>query len=1508
MALTKKQFLARVLDTIEQEESRLLVWGVVEGFFELSELTALINTQIDAAIEEDYEEFLSADGVLAALQSHGLITVVDNGTAPAGYRSRMAETARLLLRLRQLFPKHTRTPGGWLDAPTLVADFRFQRRRRQYPRRDIPAAVAQRRLREVWDDPALAAGIRALLKPHDPDFKLAEFQVRAAERILTALRTDQPLATIVCAGTGSGKTLSFYLPALGSIARHRTESPGVNWVKAVALYPRTELLKDQLREVISRALELRQAGVHIRVAALFGETPVTLARCDWPSQGTSRVCPSLRCLNCNGELLWREADYSQGIEKLVCRHCHFELDHNIFILTRKAMGERPPDVLFTTTEMLNQRLADSRMRHLFGIGPRAHRVPELVLLDEVHTYDGRHGAQVAYLMRRWQWLVDQPLRFVGLSATLQQPDSFFASLTGVRLSQVEAIEARTEEIEREGAEYLLALRGDPVSRTALLSTTIQTCMLLERSLDPRGTSLSDGLFGQRTFVFTDDLDVTNRLYFDLLNAEGRDSFQRPDFARAPAGGLAVLRASDTSLGRYRAGQDWRACEQLGHQLAARLNISRVSSQDRGFDTDADVVVATAALEVGFDDPLAGAVIQHKAPRGSAGFLQRRGRAGRQRGMRPWTVVVLSDYGRDRLAYQAYDQLFDPHLAARTLPLPNRTIQRMQSVYALMDFLGQRLESAVDGSVWTEFARPAGDPRRRQSLLKELQMVLDSERGTARLQEYLEKALRLPGDVISALLWEFPRPLMTVVAPTALRRLVSGWSTHGQPGTDFQIHNNPLPEFIPATLFSELNLAEVLIDFSGTPQGGNARETEVMPVMAALREFAPGRVSRRFGTRFRSERYWVAPSATLPPQTQNRVDIDTLGEHTPLGTFELWEDDGRASPVEVLRPLRFTPSTPPASVTDSSNARLSWHTQLVPLGETTWLPTPPGSAWENVIARIGVLTHAKHTPCEIRRFTTGSTAEITMSSGTRMRTESEFERHGKLVGLGVTFPADAIVIELKLPTDLTTTSLSDTPKGRAIRTARFLDLAWRGEVLASVESPFIREWLGQILLSALTYEAIHQQTDLRVAAEAFRQNRASIRLQDVLTTLFQSQVVQSDDQVMSLDGDDRLRQELAALLHDSTVVGELHAAASVLWEPASGHWQSWLEGVYQSTMAAAILRAIGDLCPTLDTEDLVVDLGRGPNPGAMAANLPSGVRELWLTERAPGGNGNVEEFLRSYAEDPRRFFSTVRAALEVSEFELVDQQLNRLLETQLTEENPSAVRECVQRFRSSGTHADMAQSSKELRVALVREGFAVFHSFLTSLSTRILRRGSGPASDAFVARSMQQWTAEERRLGVEIDLRIMAYCLSQGTGIDTVAREAGLPAGQDLGPWRMSAIYGLLWPRGRQIRHSALYVRSPFAQLPPVERLLVIDSLQDESCSVSVQDHQWFEQAARHLSGGKLVTLTCDEANGDHLADALSFLITNPIDSGYLRTYARLQRFRKSAGEISVDVELAEAVL
>ena len=104
--------------------------------------------------------------------------------------------------------------------------------------------------------------------------------------------------------------------------------------------------------------------------------------------------------------------------------------------------------------------------------------------------------------------------------------------------------------------------------------------------------------------------------------------------------------------------------------------------------------------MGYNDPRVGLVLQHKAPHDAAAFIQRRGRAGRIRGTRPWTVVALSDYGRDRLAYQAYETLFAPVIPARNLPTGNRFVLKIQGTQALLDWLGGQLASAG----------PGGDPR------------------------------------------------------------------------------------------------------------------------------------------------------------------------------------------------------------------------------------------------------------------------------------------------------------------------------------------------------------------------------------------------------------------------------------------------------------------------------------------------------------------------------------------------------------------------------------------------------------------------------------------------------------------------------------------------------------------------------------------------------------------------------------------------------------------------------
>lgn len=1517
----RDRFLNLTLNRIEECEAKLLVWGIVDGFFSYHEVCDLINPLLDEAINDGLEDYFSAEDVLEELLRRQLITKVPRKGGDIGYRSRMAETVRLIQRVRQLFPKHA-GPTGWQSAPSLVADYRFLRRRRRYPYRNIATQDVLSVISQETSSPALLAAVKYILSSSAGTTLLSGFQVRSTQRILRAIETGKELATIICAGTGSGKTLAFYLPALTSIYRHRQADKKLErWVKTISLYPRTELLKDQLREVLQRIRNLQKSlqesdQVSISVGALFSDTPSSARYCSWPTAGNDLICPILSCLDCGAEMRWLHEDRNKGRERLVCSSCQATLDGNIFPLTRDTLKKSPPDILLTTTEMLNQRLSDNSMMHLFGVGTKALRAPELVLMDEVHTYEGKHGAQVAYLMRRWQSLLEQRLRFVGLSATLREASQFFATLTGCSPKFVDEVSPTPSEIEHEGAEYMIAIRGDPVSQTALLSTTIQTAMLLQRCLDPKAirveNSISHGAFGQRTFVFTDNLDVINRLYFDLLSAEGRNSYGEPDMRNAPDGGLAVLRDSGSSLSRYENGQDWRFCQQLHHSLKQRLVVKRVSSQDRGVDSSADIIVATAALEVGFDDPTVGGVIQHKAPRSMAGFLQRKGRGGRTRGMRPWTAVVLSDYGRDRIAYQSYDLLFDPELSVRTLPLSNRYITRIQAVYATLDYLTLRLQDGPEGSVWSDMTGERLTDQRRKLLLKELRNILASDAGIRRLSQYLSRALRLSPEELSAILWEYPRPLLTTVLPTALRRLNSDWSAFGKRQQDYKAFNNPLPDFIPGSLFADLNLAEVAIELPGT-SSNSSFDIPAMSVFSALREFAPGRVSRRYGVHYRTERHWIPPS--LDFQSGDSItsgnfylDIESIGSHISLGEY-LIRQNGQTTPLQVYQPIRLTPQAPAKAVKDSSNGNLEWHSQIIATAEPNWLRPPVGGLWSEIITNIGFFTHSNHAPVDIRRFAVGGSAEIGVGAE-KVKTTTIFQLKDQAVGLGAHFAADGMVFQIQIPFNLHSRQQPGTEaKWRALRSARFINQAWRAERLTMIPNPFMREWLAHIYLSALTYEAMCHKIELVDAAASIQEGKASISLLEVLGLLFQSDIieVQGDDNAES--SPDKLRKELDSYLRDPIVTAELHELGATLWSPIDATWEPWLRGVYLSTLAAALSRSIIDLCPNIDADDMAVDLDRGPTTTEQSMDLDLESSEIWFTERSPGGNGLIEEFMGSYAKDPRRFFATVRANLGMGEFELIEHQINKLV-TILADENLSSNSESVEQvrqFREASSQEDRTGAFQTLRKTLLQDGFLPFHGFLVALGNRVLRPGSGLASDHYLAGVLEHWQSEEERLGIEVDMRVISYYLSLSDEIDSIVSEiAYQPSGNDRTAWRMGAIYGLLWPRGRAIRQSALQIYNPFSELPLVERLLVIDTISDDRVNISLLDEDWFIQATKQLSNGLQVTLTCNESKRPLLSKALNFLTTNPIESGYLRAYARLQGIRLAQSMIEADIELVEA--
>ncbi|TDW18959.1 protein DpdJ [Kribbella kalugense] len=1490
--------LTRVLDRLESLEDPLLCWGVVDGGFSDDELREVIERELT----ESREWELDAEAVIEAMKARALL-IYDPNTAPPRWRTRNGETIRLVARLRQIF-----LDKSWQDGTNLISDFRYARRPRFYPKRDQPWDTLFDDLSGIADVQRSVIDVMTLRDGKHDD--LSGFQVRATRQILTGLQSQVTTATVVGAGTGSGKTNAFYLPAFSYLAGIEDSSA---WTRALAVYPRIELLKDQLDTAFAHARRLDGLwqslhGRPMSIGALYGSTPANAgnakaAYTGWGKRSNGMVSPQLRCpgdgyQRCGGELIWPFADIDREVERLVCNTCRREFDQSQVVLTRKRMQNNPPDLLFVTTEMLNRGLSDLQLRRPLGIDVAQAMKPRMMLLDEIHTYDGTTGAQAAMVLRRWHHSVQAPVTFVGLSATLSNPVRHMADLTGVADDLVTSIAPEPEELEYEGAEYLLALRSDPTSGASVLSTTIQTSMLLPRTQDVPGARISQGIFGTKAFVFTDDLDVTNRLFYYLLDAEGQRYVERrTKSVKPPLASKRALEPGDDATTQRRAGQVWDLPVTIGHRFNRKgdgLNVSRTTSQDSGVEIDSQLIVATASLEVGFDDPDVGVVIQHKAPRGVAPFLQRKGRAGRKRTMRPYTAVVLSDYGRDRATYEAWDSLFDPVLPDLVLPIRNRAVLRMQATIAMVDWLTAQLQmqdvppstktwGALAKQPAANFAKPGRETQLKAAAI--LNSVLRDPGRQRSLRTWVQNALRLSDAEVNEILWHPPRPLLLAAVPTLKRRLQHNWAVASAGSLDeFRdlSGDNPLPDFFPMNLFSELSLPESYVSAPPQLQWETDRELHAMGLGQMLREYAPGRVSRRFATRNPEHRHWIRV-----PLGQSDVSIE-LSEILPIYGIEgpsTIAIDGEPVVTTVVRPDQILVEHPPPFVKDSSNATMLWGSQLLETGPGLVVRVPTADPIGRFISEMRFFLHGQSAHINVHRAAVGSDATVVLENGTEERVHARFSLHGEPVALGSTYDVDGLRIRVDLPGQIETPA--EVLPG--LRSAWFKHVLMTDAELLATLNTFRIDWLHQCLEAMLLTTAVR---DKCTVAEAYASIHGSFatRLNETLDAMFRSSsVLESESKAVTNMGK-RLRDAFA----DPSVATRLDVLASQFWSPEPERFNEWLRERTMSTMGHAALAAARQICPEHDPEGIVVDI----EPGFDAEGVPR-TGEIWLTESSAGGGGFIEALAARVRPDPRRFLRLVMRATQPSMYELVDTHLRRVI--RLINDD-STWGQLVSEFRSATDQASRVKTLNGIRDGLRKAGiYGAEQSVISSLSNRVLRPGSSAATDHALGALIQEWREEEERLGVEIPPRTWAYLMRARADLDPgLVLVAGATERQ-----RMDAIQSLLWPRGWQLRAEELHAWNPFAEnLPAAPDLLRSITAAGEPPMALSNDIAVTLRAVLAERGSAQIMATPDQAVA--LANLLVDLSIEPVVTEYLSVHPRVVEIDHQAnGNVVVALELAE---
>lgn len=185
--------------------------------------------------------------------------------------------------------------------------------------------------------------------------------------------------TLIATGTGSGKTEAFLLPILDYCADHKND-PGI---KAIFIYPMNALANDQAKRIAKYINENQATRNQIRAGLYIG----------------------------------------RGRFKSAVEHSSMGADH--IITSHHRLQDDPPDILLTNYKMLDYLLIRPRDARIWNKNS-AETLRSLVV-DELHTFDGAQGTDLACLIRRLKARLNIPeghLCPVGTSATLGDEEDF----------------------------------------------------------------------------------------------------------------------------------------------------------------------------------------------------------------------------------------------------------------------------------------------------------------------------------------------------------------------------------------------------------------------------------------------------------------------------------------------------------------------------------------------------------------------------------------------------------------------------------------------------------------------------------------------------------------------------------------------------------------------------------------------------------------------------------------------------------------------------------------------------------------------------------------------------------------------------------------------------------------------------------------------------------------------------------------------------------------------------
>lgn len=850
----------QVLNALEDIEAGRINSGQFE--------TAVEALQVSERLGEGWSTS-SVNAALRRLEGGSFVLALRNER----WRSRISEIVRLVRYVKQRFHP------DYSQSPYLVQSLRvhFENRRRldfAHKAKPVFEAASRRAGQEKSVARALevvlAAFANAVSVPVE-QCRLTGVQARSFELLSRDYLEGTGGGAVVTGNTGSGKTEASLLPLLvGAIADRLGESGFTDGCKLILVYPRQTLIRNQLGRLCDYLAEIEKCvgkdrDARLSVGIAFGDTPQDDSELlqgsdystSWSQDDGRIILPHYRR---SGAPIIATASAVDGYYTLKSEDGEWALGKSskpLFAATREAIKTNPPDVLLITTEMLHRWLMDRSYNRLFGIpdaygGLKDTTAPRAVVFDEIHLYDGIHGAQVGLLLRRLRHRLrcglaleggrEDPL-MIGMSATIASPKSFWAELSGVDGAQLECIEPQEEDFgEEQGRDYYLFVRPETYSRGKRVgnaSAAIQTIMAIAHNMMRRVSK-------HRTLVFQDSISKVRKLAVEYQDAER----QRLAALRMRPAGVDSRTHVDGEYWHFAATDTAQHSQEPSARLSTAGEPVFSGSGRVNHILEKDVIFATSSLEVGYDDPSIQFVLQHHAPRNQASFVQKKGRAGRSGSDRPITAVTLSR-GRylDSFYFQNPQRLYDPTDYRPGLNINNYFVQTFQSLALLFD----------------ELAR-CGD--RDYGYIPHVQ-------NQSQMRDMVEDALQhIARKMRDGGFKRRTKAAFDFVTSASFRRVMPHWLLVWSDFTtdiDTLLQNEEhlwgrnllgLSPNIPQNLFSPVNLPTVRVFYAQSQKaGGDKWDGEDVDISLALAEVAPGSVTRRWGRG--GLMHWRPPTALIP---------------------------------------------------------------------------------------------------------------------------------------------------------------------------------------------------------------------------------------------------------------------------------------------------------------------------------------------------------------------------------------------------------------------------------------------------------------------------------------------------------------------------------------------------------------------------------------------------------------------------------------------------------------------